>query len=241
MKQPARDLLRRLLGSRRAQTLAWRDMWAIVATKRGRKKKRNALNDEEHDDLEGKVYGESFSKSPGFSMWGSSVRLWAEVPLVSSDEATCFANSTSAPERRRANFCDRYEGYGGVCSCADPLPVADLSKTTNDPLQTDEVPVAIIASNRPQYLYRMLRSLLSARGANPEMVTVFIDGFYAEPLAVAKLFGLRGVQHTPIGNRNARITQHYRVSSNVTSADAPCVPCLPIGSYTYLCSPGLTF
>ena len=57
-----------------------------------------------------------------------------------------------------------------------------------------DVPVAIIASNRPQYLYRMLRSLLSANGANPSMITVFIDGFYAEPLAVAKLFGLRGIQ-----------------------------------------------
>ena len=60
--------------------------------------------------------------------------------------------------------------------------------------QVSEVPVAIIASNRPQYLYRMLRSLLSANGANPSMITVFIDGFYAEPLAVAKLFGLRGIQ-----------------------------------------------
>ena len=60
--------------------------------------------------------------------------------------------------------------------------------------QVSDVPVAIIASNRPQYLYRMLRSLLSANGANPSMITVFIDGFYAEPLAVAKLFGLRGIQ-----------------------------------------------
>ena len=57
-----------------------------------------------------------------------------------------------------------------------------------------DIPVAIIASNRPQYLYRMLRSLLSADGANPSMITVFIDGFYAEPLAVARLFGLRGIQ-----------------------------------------------
>ena len=61
-------------------------------------------------------------------------------------------------------------------------------------LQVSEIPVAIIASNRPQYLYRMLRSLLSADGANPSMITVFIDGFYTEPLAVAKLFGLRGIQ-----------------------------------------------
>ena len=61
-----------------------------------------------------------------------------------------------------------------------------------------------------------LRSLLSARGAQPEMITVFIDGFYEEPLAVAKLFGLRGIQHTPIGLKNARISQHYKASLTAT-------------------------
>ena len=60
------------------------------------------------------------------------------------------------------------------------------------------------------------RSLLSADGANPEMITVFIDGFYEEPLAVAKLFGLRGIQHTPIGVKNARISQHYKASLTAT-------------------------
>ena len=60
------------------------------------------------------------------------------------------------------------------------------------------------------------RSLLSADGANPEMITVFIDGFYEAPLAVAKLFGLRGIQHTPIGVKNARISQHYKASLTAT-------------------------
>ena len=58
--------------------------------------------------------------------------------------------------------------------------------------------------------------MLSADGANPEMITVFIDGFYEEPLSVAKLFGLRGVQHTPIGVKNARISQHYKASLTAT-------------------------
>ena len=62
----------------------------------------------------------------------------------------------------------------------------------------------------------MLRTLLTANGANPEMITVFIDGFYDEPLAVAKLFGLRGVQHAPMGVRNARISQHYKSSLSST-------------------------
>lgn len=82
--------------------------------------------------------------------------------------------------------------------------------------QIKNVPVAIIASNRPHYLYRMLRSLLSARGAQPEMITVFIDGYFSEPLEVTQLFGLRGVQHTPIGTKNARISQHYKAALTAT-------------------------
>lgn len=64
--------------------------------------------------------------------------------------------------------------------------------------------------------FRMLRSLLSAEGANPSMVTVFIDGYYHEPMAVSRLFGLRGIQHTPLGQRNARISQHYKASLTAT-------------------------
>lgn len=62
----------------------------------------------------------------------------------------------------------------------------------------------------------MLRSLLSAHGASPEMITVFIDGYFEEPLEVTKLFGLRGIQHTPIGVKNARISQHYKASLTAT-------------------------
>jgi beta-1,2-N-acetylglucosaminyltransferase len=63
---------------------------------------------------------------------------------------------------------------------------------------------------------RMLRSLLSAHGVNPEMITVFIDGYFEEPLEVTKLFGLRGIQHTPLGVKNARISQHYKASLTAT-------------------------
>lgn len=58
--------------------------------------------------------------------------------------------------------------------------------------------------------------MLSARGSNKEMITVFIDGYFEEPLEVTKLFGLRGIQHTPIGVKNARISQHYKASLTAT-------------------------
>jgi hypothetical protein len=64
MKQPARDLLKRL-GSKRAQVVGWRDMWAMVTQKGA------------------KMFGESYSKSTDFSTWGAPVVLRTEVPLVS--------------------------------------------------------------------------------------------------------------------------------------------------------------
>jgi hypothetical protein len=63
MKQPARDLLKRL-GSKRAQVIGWRDMWAMVTQKGA------------------KMFGESYSKSTDFNTWGAPVVLRTEVPLV---------------------------------------------------------------------------------------------------------------------------------------------------------------
>ncbi|XP_063220373.1 protein O-linked-mannose beta-1,2-N-acetylglucosaminyltransferase 1-like isoform X2 [Bacillus rossius redtenbacheri] len=195
MKQPARDLLKRL-GSRRAQMIGWRDMWAMVTQKAG------------------KMYGELYSKSMDFNTWGAPVVLHVEVPLVTIEESECDWSDTEE-NRRRREFCNHVEGYGSVCSCSDPAPLTFHP----EPIVNNNVynvPVAIIASNRPHYLYRMLRSLLSAAGANPEMVTVFIDGYFDEPLEVTKLFGLRGIQHAPIGVKNARISQHYKASLTAT-------------------------
>lgn len=71
MKQPARDLLHRL-GSRRAQMISWRDMWAMVTQKGA------------------KMFGESYSKSKDFNTWGASVLLRVDVPLVSVEGKVVF-------------------------------------------------------------------------------------------------------------------------------------------------------
>ncbi|XP_074595619.1 protein O-linked-mannose beta-1,2-N-acetylglucosaminyltransferase 1-like isoform X2 [Brevipalpus obovatus] len=195
MKQAARDLLRRL-GSKRVHHLGWRDMWAMVVQKGG------------------KLIAESYSKSPEFNSWGAPVVLRAEFPLASLEESECNWPDNEE-NRRRRSFCNRIEGYGQVCSCNDPA----LLSFNPEPLpdnKVHDVPVTIIASNRPHYLYNMLRSLLSAQGSNKDMITVFIDGYFEEPLEVTKLFGLRGIQHTPIGVKNARISQHYKASLTAT-------------------------
>jgi beta-1,2-N-acetylglucosaminyltransferase len=71
MKQPARDLLKRL-GSKRAQVIGWRDMWAMVTQKGA------------------KMFGESYSKSTEFNTWGAPVVLRTEVPLVPVEGRVSF-------------------------------------------------------------------------------------------------------------------------------------------------------
>ena len=70
-----------------------------------------------------------------------------------------------------------------------------------------DLPVLIMAGNRPQYLFTMLKSLRGVQGLNPAMVTVFIDGFYEEPASVARMFGLRFDQHEGVSKANSRICQ----------------------------------
>ena len=195
LRQPTRSLLGRL-GSKEMSQVGWRDMWAMVTIKGGAQDSGNLV-------------AEAASRSPDFKSWGEPVELECRVPLAASEEEYA-ARCRWASERRR-EFCDRIEGYGSVCSCDNPAPI-EFSPPPPLNMRITGVPVAIIASDRPHYLFRMLQSLLAARGADPDKVVVFIDGFYEETLAVARLFGLRGVQHAPVGTGNARISQHYRIS-----------------------------
>lgn len=249
LKKAARDLLTRL-GSRQAQQLGWRDMWAMVVQKR--MDKSSPINSISFTP----PLGEAYSKASDFNSWALPITLKTVVELHPEQEDNCewsesisssssttafgisklFSNliSTSITEPstislapkstgsmflpddeqtriRRRHFCSRIEGYGSVCNCNDPLPLRFVSNYEPTSM-ISQVPVAIIASNRPHYLYRMLRTLLLTAGCNPAMITVFIDGYFDEPLEVAKLFGLRGIQHTPIGTKNARISQHYKAS-----------------------------
>uniref|UniRef100_A0A8C9P571 Protein O-linked-mannose beta-1,2-N-acetylglucosaminyltransferase n=1 Tax=Spermophilus dauricus TaxID=99837 RepID=A0A8C9P571_SPEDA len=122
---------------------------------------------------------------------------------------------SKSPALSSWRFCSKVEGYGSVCSCKDPTPI-EFSPDLLPDNKVLNVPVAVIAGNRPNYLYRMLRSLLSAQGVSPQMITVFIDGYYEEPMDVVALFGLRGIQHTPISIKNARVSQHYKASLTAT-------------------------
>ena len=103
-------------------------------------------------------------------------------PPPSLPPSLCLAVECDWPNtsenHRRKEFCSRYEGYGALCHCANPLPLniraprvstymhwqcythpQTPSPSLSLPLQLvnnniANVPVSIIASNRPLYLFR---------------------------------------------------------------------------------------
>nr|XP_006014034.2 PREDICTED: protein O-linked-mannose beta-1,2-N-acetylglucosaminyltransferase 1-like [Latimeria chalumnae] len=127
----------------------------------------------------GQVYGEKHSKSPALSTWGDPVLLKTEVQL------------TSAEGLLASTLCLPLVGYRTYCVCI--LFQLKDNKVYN-------VPVAVIAGNRPNYLYRTAEAC------------EFQNGGSQEPMDVVELFGLKGVQHTPISIKNARVSQHYKAS-----------------------------
>uniref|UniRef100_A0A7N6A2V1 Protein O-linked-mannose beta-1,2-N-acetylglucosaminyltransferase n=1 Tax=Anabas testudineus TaxID=64144 RepID=A0A7N6A2V1_ANATE len=127
-----------------------------------------------------------------------ALSTWGDPVLLKTEvqltasEAECHWADTEL-NRRRKLFCSKVEGYGSICSCKDPAPI----EFNPDPNKV-------------------------THGVNPQMITVFIDGYYEEPMDVVELFGLKGVQHTPISIKNARVSQvkqqlapHLRGCSNV--------------------------
>ena len=223
LNSPARQLLRRL-GSKQITELRWRDMWALVVRKwsppetDGRLgEPRGALWRRRPSSRLAQNLAEGLSKSAGFADWAAPVLIEAQVELLEGadfEEPECrwlLHEHGSSDSMRRRHFCSLIEGYHRVCDCQHPAPISFAP----EPLERSrlaEVPIVVIASNRPYYLYRMLRSLLQADGVNASMVTVFVDGFYEEPAAVAKLFNLRLVQQRPLGQKSARISHHYKTS-----------------------------
>uniref|UniRef100_A0A665W0N7 Protein O-linked-mannose beta-1,2-N-acetylglucosaminyltransferase n=1 Tax=Echeneis naucrates TaxID=173247 RepID=A0A665W0N7_ECHNA len=149
----------------------------------------------------GQVYGEKHSKSPALSTWGDPVLLKTEVQLTASEGETQLKHVRSmawsviscCSQRDEEGWCEGKQAFG----CLSLIPEHE--------------------KNRKLWsVFRMLRSLLSAHGVNPQMITVFIDGYYEEPMDVVELFGLKGVQHTPISIKNARVSQHYKASLTAT-------------------------
>ena len=89
------------LGSSYINQIKWRGMWAFVTQ---RLENRNI------------VYGESFQHSPEYNQWGKPVTLRTSVRLLTENVVICNWIDSEG-NRRRKEFCDKYEGYDNVCNC----------------------------------------------------------------------------------------------------------------------------
>ena len=69
MKQPARDALKRMLGSRRSHNFGWRDMWAMIAVK------GKSFSSAPKESLLPIPIAESMSKAADFKSWGAPVKV----------------------------------------------------------------------------------------------------------------------------------------------------------------------
>ena len=97
LKKTARNLMS-TLGSENFKNLNFRDTWAFVVQKRG------AISAEGH------------RKAPDFDSWAEPLTIQALVTLQSKDTASCSWEDSDTTRRRR-EFCEKFEGYGSVCSC----------------------------------------------------------------------------------------------------------------------------
>ena len=99
------------LGSSYVSQIKWRTMWAFVVQ---RLKSHNI------------VYGESIQHVSEHEKWGLPVHLHTMVKLLPEVHIKCDWDDLPA-NRRRREFCDKYEGYSHVCSCKCFLNVEHFS------------------------------------------------------------------------------------------------------------------
>ena len=199
----ARDAVK-LFGSRLVHHLKFRDSWICIATKRS------------------SWVAEDIGKYRGRNVWPGPLRSRISLQLEKKtlDFKTCFKDN----EDKRSKFCEEYDGYEKVCDCNNH----DALYKKPAPLIGNNIsgfPIVIIASNRPRYLFRMLRKLMGVAGADPNATTVFVDGYYNETIAVAELFGLQVVVNDIECTRICRVQQHYKKSLTKTFDDFPHAKC----------------
>lgn len=97
----ARSYIADNLGSSYINRVGWRDMWGFIFQRNGNQKK---------------VFAESHQKSPDFDKWANDVLIRTIVTRESDAHGECNWEDNES-NRRRREFCNKYEGYEGVCGC----------------------------------------------------------------------------------------------------------------------------
>lgn len=65
------------------------------------------------------VHAESFQNPATHGKWANPVTIRTLIKLLPENVVECSWEDTIA-NRRRREFCDKYEGYGDVCRCKLP-------------------------------------------------------------------------------------------------------------------------
>ncbi|XP_037797015.1 protein O-linked-mannose beta-1,2-N-acetylglucosaminyltransferase 1-like [Penaeus monodon] len=133
------NIIRKLLfslGSTKVHMVPFRDYMVWVATVRGRTWAEAIIDDTPGED----------------GYYGAPVMVDVAIPL--SSLGPCW-DVRKGSEAERWSFCRRFGGYGGLCECDRPAPLHYPTLELADSA-IDDVPLGIIASTRPQALYRCL-------------------------------------------------------------------------------------
>ncbi|XP_064119028.1 protein O-linked-mannose beta-1,2-N-acetylglucosaminyltransferase 1-like [Macrobrachium nipponense] len=185
------------LGATFGQHLSFRRYWAWVVMAGG-----------------GQTLGEITTDEVGIAnLFSSPISLFVEFSL---ERVHCY--DTSDPrEKLRSRFCRLYGGYGSLCDCEDPAPLVYEAQELENSAIT-EIPLGIVASKRPQALYRCLVTILSQRGGSVERTIVLIDGHNQEIMDLLDLLGIQyrinDMEGTVFPGLGARISEHYKFSLN---------------------------
>ncbi|XP_047736297.1 uncharacterized protein LOC125177843, partial [Hyalella azteca] len=94
-----------------------------------------------------------------------------------------------ARRQKQAEFCRRYEGYGTLCRCRDPLDPLRLRNSSVHIQMSEVIPIAILTATKCHFFYRQLISLLLANGAAQTDILVLTDGHQEETSQLASIFG----------------------------------------------------
>lgn len=181
-------------GSRFITKLSFRNTW-VFAFKKG-----YSVPGEGHSHL-----GEDFKAGKNQKHGDTSHIEIKSLVLEKEDSRKC------AWTKSRKSFCDKYDGYGDLCDCLNPRSLNFVAPNIRAS-RIDNVPIAVIASNRPKYLYRMLTQLLQTPGVKRKNIHVFVDGSYIETIDVAALLGVFYKQNAHLCDGKCGISLNYKSS-----------------------------
>ncbi|KII60555.1 Protein O-linked-mannose beta-1,2-N-acetylglucosaminyltransferase 1 [Thelohanellus kitauei] len=122
---------------------------------------------------------------------------------------TCFDGSDDEEDIRRSKFCRSHFAFPEFCNCKEPYPITEIDTSLTFPNIAD-VPIIVIASNRPYYLVECLKSLFNAKGIKKSNIIVDLDEELPELMALINLFDLKHNLHLATCSKECRICSHYK-------------------------------